>query len=230
VAEKDANAEVDGDEVVGDELPVDDDTRCDSHRATPRGHVAVVEVADVRILERAPAAQQDAPVADLLVAGNRLVEEIEKVIVHRYDALHELDVAHQPRQVVREQLDRRRRADPAGIQRRRVDVPTLHQAEHLARVPADLQRLAVELDHREQIERPHDVADGLAAVASAGRFRPVREFEHARIRLRTIFSQKSTPTRFSWKMLWSNMYSAASPRLTICSPSAGGRTPYAICV
>ena len=33
----------------------------------------------------------------------------------------------------------------------------------------------------------------------------------------TICSQKSTPTRLSWKMLWSNMYSAASPRLTIHS-------------
>ena len=41
----------------------------------------------------------------------------------------------------------------------------------------------------------------------------------------TIFSQKSTPTRFSWKMLWSNMYSAASPRLMIHSPRCGGRTP-----
>ena len=41
----------------------------------------------------------------------------------------------------------------------------------------------------------------------------------------TIFSQKSTPTRFSWKMLWSNMYSAASPRLTIHSPRCGGLTP-----
>ena len=38
----------------------------------------------------------------------------------------------------------------------------------------------------------------------------------------TIFSQKSTPTRFSWKMLWSNMYSAASPRLMIHSAMCGG--------
>ena len=37
----------------------------------------------------------------------------------------------------------------------------------------------------------------------------------------TICSQKSTPTRLSWKMLWSNMYSAASPRLTIHSPMRG---------
>src|SRR5258705_10771748 len=43
----------------------------------------------------------------------------------------------------------------------------------------------------------------------------------------TICSQKSTPTRFSWKMLWSNMYSAASPRLMIHSPRCGGRPPEA---
>ena len=29
-------------------------------------------------------------------------------------------------------------------------------------------------------------------------------------------------------MLWSNMYSAASPRLMIHSPSGGGATPYAM--
>ena len=36
----------------------------------------------------------------------------------------------------------------------------------------------------------------------------------------TICSQKSTNTRLSWKMMWSKMYSAASPRLTIHSPAA----------
>ncbi len=41
----------------------------------------------------------------------------------------------------------------------------------------------------------------------------------------TICSQKSTNTRLSWKMMWSKMYSAASPRLTIHSPSGGGLTP-----
>ncbi len=44
----------------------------------------------------------------------------------------------------------------------------------------------------------------------------------------TICSQKSTPTRLSWKMLWSNMYSAASPRFTIHSAIGGGRTPKAM--
>ncbi len=42
---------------------------------------------------------------------------------------------------------------------------------------------------------------------------------------RTICSQKSTNTRLSWKMMWSKMYSAASPRLTIHSASGGGLTP-----
>ena len=41
----------------------------------------------------------------------------------------------------------------------------------------------------------------------------------------TICSQKSTNTRLSWKMMWSKMYSAASPRLTIHSASGGGLTP-----
>ena len=95
-------------------------------------HVAVVEVADVGVLEGAPAAEQHAPPADLLVAGQRLVEEVEEVVVHRHDALHELHVAHQPGEVVGEELDRGRRADAAGVQRGRVDVAALHQAEHLA--------------------------------------------------------------------------------------------------
>ena len=45
-AEQDADAEVDVDQVVGDELAVDDDAGGDEHLAAPVGHVAVVEVAD----------------------------------------------------------------------------------------------------------------------------------------------------------------------------------------
>ena len=95
-------------------------------------HVAVVEVAHLGILERTPAAEQDAPSAVLLVARHRLVEEVEQVVVHRHHALHELDVAHQTDVVVGEQLDGRGRADAAGIQRRRMDVTAFHEAEHLA--------------------------------------------------------------------------------------------------
>lgn len=41
----------------------------------------------------------------------------------------------------------------------------------------------------------------------------------------TIRSQKSTKTRLSWNSVWSNMYSAASPRLMIHSASGGGLIP-----
>ena len=135
-------------------------------------------------LQRAPAPEQDPPLAHLLVAGERLVEEVEEVVVHRHDPLHELDVAHEARQVVGEHLHGGRRADATRVERRRVDVPSLHQAEHLARAAAHLQRLAVELT-LERVERPHDVAD--RAVAVLGRVRRlgrVGAFEHAGVGLR----------------------------------------------
>ena len=85
--------------------------------------------------------------------------------------------------VVGHQLDRRDRPDAAGVQRRGVDVPALHQAEHLARPPAHLQGLAVELAG-ERVQRPHDVGDRLVAVRVLVR-RPgvLRLGEHARVGL-----------------------------------------------
>ena len=80
-----------------------------------------------------------------------------------HDFLHELDILHQPHEVIGEELDRRHRADAARIQRRRMHVPAFHQAEHLARQPAHLQRFAVELA-RERIQRAHDVGDLAIAV------------------------------------------------------------------
>ncbi len=75
------------------------------------------------------------------------------------------------------------RADAARVERRRVDVPALHQAEHLAGVAADLQRLAVELA-LERVERAHDVADGpVAVVAGVRRLGAVRPLQHARVGL-----------------------------------------------
>ena len=138
----------------------------DVHRPAPVGHVLVGVVADVGIVERAPAAEQDAPPADLLVARQRLVEEVEQIVVQRHDLLHELDVLHQPHQVVGEELHGRHGADAAGIERRGMDVPAFHQAEHLARQPAHLQRFAVERAG-ERIERPHDVGDRAVAVQVA---------------------------------------------------------------
>ena len=120
------------------------------------------------VVERAPAAEQDAAPADLLVAGQRLVEEVEQVVVQRHDALHELHVAHQPAEVVGEELDGGDGADAARVERGGVHVAALHQAEHLPRVAADLQRLAVELA-LERVERAHDVGDGPVAVVGGVR-------------------------------------------------------------
>ena len=94
---------------VRDQLAVDDDAGRDVHRRAPLVHVLVGVVADVGVVERAPAAEQDAPPADLLVAGQRLVEEVEQVVVQRHDLLHELDVLHQPDEVVGEELHGRAR-------------------------------------------------------------------------------------------------------------------------
>ena len=49
-----------------------------------------------------------------------------------------------------------------------MDVPALHQAEHLAGVAADLERLAVELA-LERVQRPHDVGDRAVAVGGGVR-------------------------------------------------------------
>ncbi len=79
--------------------------------------------------------------------------------MQRHALLHELDVAHQPHRVIGEDLNRRNRADTAGIECRWMDVASFHQAKHLAGVTADLQCLAIEFA-RERIERRHDVGDG----------------------------------------------------------------------
>src|SRR5215211_7391471 len=97
---------------------------------SPISHVLVLVVARVRVLERAPAAELDAPVTDLLVARHRFVEEVEDVVVHRDGLLDEVYNPHKPAQVVGEDLGRRHRARAARVDRRGVDVPALHQAEH----------------------------------------------------------------------------------------------------
>jgi hypothetical protein len=107
--------------------------------------------------------QQHAPLADLLVAGQRLVPEVEQVVVQRHNLLHVLDVLHQPDQVVREELLRGHGADAAGVECRGVDVAALHEAEHFARQPAHDEGFAVELAG-ERVERRHDVGDGAVLV------------------------------------------------------------------
>ena len=192
-AEEDPHAEVDVDEVGGDELPVDDDAGRDVHAPAPVAHVVVAEVAVVRVLERAPAAEQHSTLAHLLVARQRLVEEVEEVVVHRHDPLHELDVAHQAGQVVGEHLQRPRRTDAARVERGGVDVAALHEAEHLARRAAHLERLAVELA-LERVQRPHDVADGAVPVLTGmRRFGAVRRARARRGWSRRPSSRRSRP-------------------------------------
>jgi hypothetical protein len=63
-------------------------------------------------------------------------------------------------------------------------VPTFHEAEHLPRPPADLQRLPVELAG-ERVQRPHDVGDRAVSVsAGIGRLGVLGLGQHARIGLR----------------------------------------------
>src|SRR5215470_276150 len=109
-----------------------------------------------------------------------------------------------------------------------MNVSALHQTKHLACVATDVQRLAIKLS-AEWIQSRHDVGDGsITVVSGMRRFGLLSLCPNAGFVSLTICSQKSTPTRLSWNMLWSNMYSAASPRFTIHSAIAGGRIPKAM--
>ena len=118
--------------------------------------------------------------------------------MQRHDFLHEFDILHQADNVVGEELDRRNRAHSAGIQRGRMHVAAFHQAEHLARHAAHLQRFPVKLAGK-RIQRPHDVGDRAVAVQhwrGAPRSSPLWRTRSGFVSF-TICSQKSTPTRLS---------------------------------
>ena len=118
---------------------------------------------------------------DFFVTGQCLVEEVEQIIVQRHHRLHELDVGHEPRQIIGEQLDGRHGADPAGIKRGGMHMATFHQAKHLAREAAHLQSFAIKFALK-RIERGHDVGDGaVAMVLRMGRRSAFRLFPNARI-------------------------------------------------
>ena len=146
----------------------------------------VAEVARLGVLECAPGPEHHPPAPDLVVAGQRLVEEVEQVVVQRHDALHVLGVAHQPHGVVVEHLDTGHRSDPTRVQGGGVDMAALHQAEHLPGDPAHVQRFEVH-GALERVERPHDVGNGAVAVDTGmgglghlgpGQHRRVGLFDH----------------------------------------------------
>ncbi len=103
--------------------------------------------------------------------------------MERDDFLHELDVLHQPDEVVGEELDRGDRADATGIESRWVDVPSLHQAEHLSGHPAHLKCFAIEAAG-ERVQGPHDVGDlAIAVQISVGRLGTLGQIEDSRVGL-----------------------------------------------
>ena len=121
--------------------------------------------------------------ADFFVTGQRLIEEIEEIVVQRQAPLHELDVSHQAHEIIGEHLDRRHGADAAGIERRGMDVAPFHEAKHLARVTADLQRFAIKFAC-ERIQRRHDIGDRAITVIVRVRRRVfLRFFPDARVGL-----------------------------------------------
>src|SRR5438270_13779826 len=101
-AQKDADAKIDVDQTGGDQLAVDNDTGRDEHRPAPLLHVLIAVVAHVRVLERAPAAEQDSPSAHFFIAGQSLVEEVEDVVVERDRLLDEVQEPDQADHVIGE--------------------------------------------------------------------------------------------------------------------------------
>ena len=161
--EQDPDHQVDLDQVGRHQLAVDRDARRDVALATPVGHVAVVVVDVVGVVEAAPVDQVGLPEADHVVPGQLLEEEVVQVVVHRHAALDVVHVAHQAHVVIGARLVRDVRAAPARHDRRGMGVAPAEQAVHLTRVAGHVERLEVELA-RERVERPHDVGDRLVAV------------------------------------------------------------------
>ena len=115
--EEDSDPQMDLHEIGGDEFPIDDDSGSNKHLASPSRHVPVSKIAVLWILKTSPAAEHNPPLSHALIARQGIVKKIEQIVVHRYDTLHELHVAHQPAHVFREELVCRYGADPAGIKR-----------------------------------------------------------------------------------------------------------------
>src|SRR5699024_5267125 len=130
---------------VGDQLAVHDDARGHEHRLAPLVHVLVLVVDYLGVLPGTPAAEHYPSTTHFLVAGQRLVEEVEDVVVHGDGLLHEIQDLDQPTDVVGECGRRGHRSDSTRIHGRRMDVTALHNAEHFPGNPADPEGFFVEL-------------------------------------------------------------------------------------
>src|SRR5688500_17374388 len=82
-SQQNSHAEIDLYQIRRDQFAIDDDTWGDKHLLSPLGHITILEGGIFRILEAPPATQQDSAVSHFLVPGQRLVEKIKQVIVHR---------------------------------------------------------------------------------------------------------------------------------------------------
>src|SRR6266568_2672104 len=183
MAEQDTDAQVDINQTGCYQFTVHDDARGNEHGPSPLVHGAVVVVTHIGVLERAPAADQGTSIADTLIAGEGLIEEVEEVVVQRNNFLHEFDILHQAHEVVGEDLDGAHGADTAGIEGRGVNVASLHQTELFASIAAHLQSFKVEFTG-EGIESSHNVADGAIAVLCSVRgLGLIGLFKHAGIGL-----------------------------------------------
>src|SRR6201987_3690921 len=181
--QQDADIQVNVDQIICDEFTVHHHARGNKHPPSPSGHVLVGVIANIRVIERTPAREKYAPLSHLFIYWQRFVEKVEKVIVQRYDFLHELYVLHQAHEIIRKELNRRYGSHAAGIKGGWMNVAPFHQAEHFAGHAAYLQSFAVELAH-ERIQRAHDVRNGSIAVKVRVRRSGFLSFgEHAWIRL-----------------------------------------------
>src|SRR5215472_4918048 len=165
VPKQNTNPQVDLDKIRRYQFSVHDNTRGHEHLAAPFRHVAIVKVAVLRVLQAAPTTKQNAAISYLFVAGHGFIEKIEKIVMHRDDALHEFYVPLSAGQIICEQLDRRHGADAAWVKRRGMNMPSFHETKHLTCHAAYLQSLAVKFAF-ERIKRFHNVADGVVAMST----------------------------------------------------------------
>ena len=80
-AQQDANVQINVNQIVGHQLPINHHSGSHEHSAAPLGHILVGVVADVWVVERSPASQQNTASPDFFISRKRFVEEVEQIVV-----------------------------------------------------------------------------------------------------------------------------------------------------